>query len=107
MPLYSRSFNKQVTLAIGATQLAAILTAQGYNGTFNLSQLRITDLAGDSVVILTDTPVAPVHTTGEAVGAAGVSKTFHLDGSSAPIDATCVWIYQAAGHAITVNVVGY
>lgn len=107
MGLSSGIFNKNVTPSVGWNQLSAILTAQSYDGTFNLSQLKITDIVGDSVVALTNTPTSPGGTTGEAVGAAGVSKQFHLDGNRKPIDATCVWIYQASAHAITINVIGY
>lgn len=107
MGLSSGIFNKNVALNVGQNQLSAILLANGYDGTFNLSQLKISDLVGDSVVILTNTPTTPGGTTGETVGATGVSKQFHLDGNRKPIDATCVWIYQASAHAVTINVIGY
>ena len=106
MPL-SQIFNKQITLAVGQNQLSALLLAAGYDGSLALSQLKVIDLAGDTVVIFTDDATTPGFTTGETVGAAGVSKSATYDGTSVPIPATNVWLYQAAAHAVTISVISY
>lgn len=104
----SRIFNKQITPGSAYSQLSALLLANGYDGTLSLSQLKIIDLAGDSVIIFTDDATSPSpSTTGEIIGASGVAKQQIYDGTASFIDATCVWIYQASNHAITVSIISY